>query len=77
MHFISKSAEILLPSKQRQRVRALSLLCFWAVKELGLSATSVAQKLGMTQPSVSRSVQRGEKLAIDEQLEFELNTKNV
>ena len=43
-------------------------MIFWAVKELGLSATSHAQKLGTTQPSISRAVQRGEKLAIDEQL---------
>jgi len=47
------------------------------VKELGLSETSLAQKLGMTQPSVSRAVQRGERLAIDEQLESELNTQNA
>jgi len=43
-------------------------MIFWAVKELGLSATSHAQKLGTTQPSISRAVQRGEKLAIDKQL---------
>jgi len=36
-----------------------------------LSETSLAQKLGTTQSSVSLAVQRGEKLAIDEQLEFE------
>ncbi len=77
MHFISKPAEILLPSKQRRRIQTRSLLCFRAVKELGLSETSLAQRLGTTQPSVSRAVQRGEKLAIDEQLEFELNTKNA
>jgi hypothetical protein len=50
---------------------------FWAVKELGLSGTSLARKLGTTQPSVNRSLQRGEKLAIDEQLEFELITQNA
>jgi REP element-mobilizing transposase RayT len=75
--FNLKPAEILLPSKQRQRVRARSLLCFWAVKELGLSERSLAEKLSTTQPSVSRAVQRGEKLAIDEQLEFELDTRNA
>lgn len=31
-----------------------SLLCYWAVKELGISATSVANKLDMHQSSVSR-----------------------
>ena len=72
-----KPAEILLSSKQRKRVRARSLLCFWAVKELGLSERSLAQKLGTSQPSVSRAVQRGEKLANDEHLEFELDTQNA
>jgi hypothetical protein len=75
--FNLKPTEILLPSKQRQRVRARSLLCFWAFKELGLSERSLAQKLGTSQSSISRAVQRGEKLAIDEQLEFELNTQNA
>ena len=77
MHFISQSAEILLPSKQRWRIQARSLLCFRAINELVLSETSLSQKLGMTQLSVSRAMQRGEKLAIDEQLEFELNTQNA
>jgi len=40
--------------KQVQRVKACSLLCYWAVTELGISATSVANKLGMHQSSVSR-----------------------
>jgi REP element-mobilizing transposase RayT len=75
--FNLKPTEILLPSKQRQRVQARSLLCFWAVKELGLTETSLAQELGMTQPSVSRAVQRGERLAVDKQLVFELKTKNA
>ncbi len=73
--FCMKPSEILLPSKQQRRVWARSLLCFWAVKELGLSATSLGQKLGMTQPSVSLAVQRRERFAIDEQLIFELNKK--
>ncbi len=52
-------------------------MIFWAVKELGLSGTSIAQKLGTTQSSVSRAVQRGERLAIDEELVFELKAKNA
>ena len=75
--FNLKPVEILLPSKQPQRVRARSLLCFWAVKELGLSERSIAQKLSTTQPSVSRAVHRGERMAIDERLEFELDARNA
>jgi len=38
-------------------------LCYWAVKELGISSIAVAAKLGITQPAASRAAQRGERLA--------------
>jgi hypothetical protein len=53
--FDMKPQEILFLGKQAQRVKARSLLCYWAVKELGISATSVADKLGMYESSVSRT----------------------
>ena len=40
-----------------------SLLCYWAVRELGLTATGLAKRLGMTQPAVSYAVCRGEQIA--------------
>jgi len=49
-----KPREILFPGKQAQRLKARSLLCYWAIKELGISATSVANKPGMHQSNVSR-----------------------
>lgn len=58
--------EILQTGKQPQRVRARSLLCYWAVRELGLSATEVGRRLGLSQPAVSRAVVRGEKIADEE-----------
>ena len=45
--FDMKPREILFPGKQAQPVKARSLLCYWAVKEPGISTTSVANKLGM------------------------------
>ena len=65
---VLKSVEVLLPTKQRHRVKARSLLCFWTVKELGISSIAVADRLGITQPAVSRLAQRGEKLAIENTL---------
>ena len=56
-------ADVLTAGKQPRRVRARSLLCFWAVRELGLSATSLAGTLNLTQPAVSIAVRRGEQLA--------------
>ena len=46
-------------------VRARSLFCYWAVRELGISNRAVAGHLGLTQPAVSIAVRRGEKLAED------------
>lgn len=57
------SEDIWRGGKQPKHVAARSLLCFWAVKELGRTATEVASQLGVSQSAVSRSVQRGEKLA--------------
>ncbi len=60
--FKIEAREIVTAGKQPLRVQARSLLCYWAVRELGLSVTSVATRLGLTQPAASRAVQRGERL---------------
>ena len=61
MFSLSKQ-DILSPSRQKQRVIARSVLCFWAIRELGMSGTELSQIFGMGQSSVSRAVGRGEKL---------------
>ena len=43
--------------------KARSLLCYWAVRKLGMTATELSKKLGVSQPSVSISVKRGGKIA--------------
>jgi predicted transcriptional regulator len=42
------------------QVAARSLLCYWVLRGLGLTATELAKRLGMTQPAVSYAVSRGE-----------------
>jgi DNA-binding transcriptional LysR family regulator len=49
-------------SKRPNLVAARSLFCFWAVRELGETATAVARLLGLTQPAVSSAVRRGEEM---------------
>lgn len=51
-------------------VKARSLLCFWAVRELGYPATELAQALHLTQPAVSIAVRRGEKIAKENQYQL-------
>lgn len=57
--------------KERQIVRARSLLCYWAVRELGMSQTDLSNRLGIATPTVSVAVQRGKKIADREKLGME------
>ena len=63
--FDIKADQILIASKQPQRVNSRSLVCYWAVKELKMKTVAVAKLLGITQSAVSKAVQRGEKLAFE------------
>ncbi|MBW2606290.1 MAG: transposase [Deltaproteobacteria bacterium] len=55
--------DIFQPGKQPVRVKARSLFCYWAVRELGFTMANLAPKLNISQPAVSMSVQRGEQIA--------------
>ncbi len=57
--------QIKMPSKIRRRVKARSLLCFWAARELGLTMTDLAKRLNLTVSAVSIAVRRGEQLALE------------
>jgi len=61
---------IYAPGKYPKNVKARSLFCYWAVRELGVSATSLARKLGLTQPAVSISVKRGQAIADENGLQL-------
>jgi chromosomal replication initiation ATPase DnaA len=61
--FKIEAKDIWKAGNQPLRVKARSLVCFWAVTELGMSGTSVGKLLRLGQPAVSRAVRRGEQLA--------------
>jgi hypothetical protein len=42
-----------------------SLLCFWAVRELGMSLADLARELEMSIPGIGYTVERGETIAHD------------
>ncbi len=56
--------------KYRQIVKARSLLCYWAVRELGISMASLAKRLKISPAAVTQSVVRGEKLAMENHYRF-------
>jgi len=55
--------QIWLPGKRRALVQARSLLCFWSVRELGVSMAALGRKLGISCTAVSQSMIRGEQIA--------------
>ncbi|RII27314.1 MAG: transposase [Geobacter sp.] len=65
------SADVETPGRQPRRVQARDLFCYWAVRELGISATTLARRFGLTQPAVSMSVGRGEKFVAEKGLLLE------
>ncbi len=58
-----KKDEIFSSGRRKIQVEARDLMSYWAVRELGMSCTDVAKRLGMSQPGVGYAVCRGEKIA--------------
>jgi REP element-mobilizing transposase RayT len=57
-----KEKDVWARGRYPRMVEARSLLCYWAVSELGQTMASLAARLGISIPAVSKSVTRGEKL---------------
>jgi len=58
-------SEIRAAGKERRRVAARSLLCFWAVRDLGISMAELSRQLKLSISGISLSVKRGEEIAQD------------
>jgi len=54
--------------KHRKTVEARSLMCYWAVRELGLNMSEIARKLNLSVMAVSKSVTRGAEIAAQKKL---------
>jgi len=57
--------EVFSKGRQQRKVKARSLLCFWAVRELGMSVPDLARELEMSIPGVGYAVERGETIVQD------------
>jgi len=58
-----KPDEVFSKGRQDRKVKARSLLCYWAARELGMSHTALAKALEMSIAGVGFSVDRGESIA--------------
>jgi REP element-mobilizing transposase RayT len=68
--FNMEKGEIFSPGNYKRLIKPRSVFCYWAVRELGETATSLAGRLGLTQSGVSKSVLRGK--GIIEEMNLEL-----
>jgi len=57
------TADVLSGGKAPQTVKARSLLCYWANRELGMTTVEISKRLGICQSAVSRAAQKGERFA--------------
>ena len=58
--------QVVVPGKQPDRVRARSVLAYWAIRDLGLTATEVGKYLGLSKSAVSRAANSGQKPIVDQ-----------
>jgi hypothetical protein len=56
-------SDIFSKGRQEKKVKARSLLCFWAARDLGMSHTALAKALEMSLAGIGFSVERGESIA--------------
>ncbi len=56
--------EVMRKGRQKPRVDAKGLLCYWAARELKMSLTDLARQLDMTVSGVGYAVQRVESIAL-------------
>jgi hypothetical protein len=62
--------ELVRGGKQRQAVKARSVLCYWGARELGLSAVEISKKLNIASSTASESVARGRQIAVEQGLKL-------
>lgn len=65
-----KCEQVWKKGKHPKTVKARSLLCYWLVRELGITTTELARRIGISQPAISQSVKRGETIAKENGLEL-------
>ncbi|MDL2122541.1 MAG: helix-turn-helix domain-containing protein [Deltaproteobacteria bacterium] len=54
--------EVPSPGKYKKVVEARSVVCYWAMREIGISQSVLAQKFSISQPAVSMAIKRGEQV---------------
>jgi len=62
--------EVFSKGRQKKKVKARSILCYWAVGEAGISLRTLAKRLGISSPGVGYAVERGEAIVRENQFDL-------
>jgi DNA-binding transcriptional regulator LsrR (DeoR family) len=62
--------DVLARVKYKQAVKARGLLCYRGTRESGMTTVELAKKLNLSKPTISQSVMRGRKIAVEEELKL-------
>lgn len=65
-----KKEDVFAKGNQTMKVKARSMLCYWAVRETGMSIRSLAHRLGMSAPGIGYAVERGAAIIRTNQYEL-------
>ena len=65
--------EVWAPGRYKHLATARSLICFWAVRELGVSQASLARRFNVSEAAISKSVRRGAEIAKREGYKLDLS----
>jgi REP element-mobilizing transposase RayT len=57
-----EASNLWVPGKERKIVEARSVLCYWAVRDLGISMAELSRRLKLSVSGVGLSVKRGERI---------------
>jgi len=60
---LGNAGHVLTRGGERRRVQARSFLCYWAVRELGMSVTELARRFEQRPSAITYACRRGEKCA--------------
>jgi REP element-mobilizing transposase RayT len=63
--FDIETKTVLRKGRYPETVSARSVLCYWATRELEMSTIELSKRLNISQPTVSQSVRRGEKIVTE------------
>jgi DNA-directed RNA polymerase specialized sigma24 family protein len=63
--------EVWLPGRYKLTVEARSLVCYVAVREIGVTMRSLARRFGISTAAVSKAVARGRRIIEEKEINID------